>query len=243
MRDLMRLALWGLSAVAAMFIAIYAGTTEFGRERLHLAFADIHEILMPSGNTPIRPLDAREGRRLAETVRGLAADRERLLTRIDTLEHSVEDMTGSIARVEKAAKAAPPPESAATPAAEAAPGAPAAPEDVTSSINPPAGVPMPPPPPGSPAKAEFGLDLGSAASVEALRTAWTAALRRHGKLLEGLHPVVQMRERTRPAVTELRLIAGPLPNAATAARICASMTAAGAICAPALFDGQRLAVR
>ena len=58
---------------------------------------------------------------------------------------------------------------------------------------------MPPQPPvSSVSKPEFGLDLGSASTVEALRTAWTAALRRHGPLLEGLHPVVQMRERPRP---------------------------------------------
>ena len=92
-------------------------------------------------------------------------------------------------------------------------------------------------------KTEFGVDLGSATSVEALRTAWTAALRRHGKLLVGLHPVVQMRERPRPAGTEFRLVAGPIANAASAARICAALTAAGAVCAPAVFDGQRLAVR
>ena len=92
-------------------------------------------------------------------------------------------------------------------------------------------------------KTEFGLDLGSASSVEALRTAWTAALRRHGTLLEGLRPLVQMRERPRPSGIELRLIAGPIANAATAARLCATMTAAGAICAPAVFDGQRLAGR
>ena len=104
---------------------------------------------------------------------------------------------------------------------------------------------MPPQPPagGSAAKTEFGLDLGSATTVEALRTAWTAALRRHGPLLEGLRPVVQMRERPRPGGMELRLIAGPVPNAAAAARLCISMTAAGAICAPAVFEGQRLAVR
>ena len=239
MRDLARLALWGMSAAGALFLAIYAATTEIGRDRLHLAFAEIHEALIPSGIKKIQPLDAREGRRLAETVRVLAADRERLLARIDTLEHSIEDVTGSIARVEKVARISAPPE----PSAPAVAAAPAPPEDVTSSINPPVEVPLPPPAPASAGKPEFGLDLGSATSVEALRTAWSAALRRHGALLEGLRPVVQMRERPRPGAPELRLIAGPLPNAAAAARLCATMTAAGSICAPAAFDGQRLAGR
>ena len=67
------------AAALTLFIAVYAGTTEIGRDRLHVAVAEIHEILMPTGVKPIRPLDAREGRRLAETVRALAADRERLL--------------------------------------------------------------------------------------------------------------------------------------------------------------------
>jgi hypothetical protein len=246
MRDLWRLALWGLSAAGALMLVVYAGTSESGRDRVHLAFAEIHEILIPSGVKPIRPLDAREGRRLAETVRLLAADRERLLARVATLEQSIDGITGSIARVEKAAKAQPD----AVPAPDEALPSPSPPEDdITSSVNPPAGVanqvlPMPPQPPGSNAsKTEFGLDLGSASSVEALRTAWTAALRRHGTLLEGLRPLVQMRERPRPSGIELRLIAGPVANAATAARLCATMTAAGAICAPAVFDGQRLAGR
>ena len=210
-----------------------------------MAVAEIHEILIPSGAKRLRPLDAREGRRLAETVRVLAADRERLLDRVATLEQGLDGITGSIARVEKAVKT--PAEAVSVVAEPAPPPSPPEPE-VTSSVPPwanvPLQVPMPPQPPvSSVSKPEFGLDLSSASTVEALRTAWNAALRRHGPLLEGLHPVVQMRERPRPGAVEVRLIAGPIPNAATAARLCTAMTAAGAICAPALFDGQRLAGR
>jgi len=49
LRDLFRVALWGFSAACALFIALYAGTTAIGRDRLHVAFADIHQILMPTG--------------------------------------------------------------------------------------------------------------------------------------------------------------------------------------------------
>jgi hypothetical protein len=240
LRDLFRLSVWGVSAACALFVALYATTTEVGRDRLFVAVAEIHEVLMPTGVKPIRPLDAREGRRLAETVRSLAADRDRLVARVATLEQSLDGITGSIARAEKTAPtapsapitAAPAPSAAATASAKTAPN-----DDVTSSI------PIPPQPPGTNvAKPEFGLDLGSATTVDALRTAWTAALRRHGPLLEGLRPVVQMRERPRPGGMELRLIAGPVPSAAAAARLCVSMTAAGAICAPSPFEGQRLAV-
>ena len=111
-------------------------------------FAEIHEVLMPTGVQPIRPLDAREGRRLAETVRSLAADRDRLLARIATLEQSLDGITGSIARVEKAARTTSPgspnaPAPSVSPALSAAPAEPpptrSAPDvDVTSSI------PMPP---------------------------------------------------------------------------------------------------
>lgn len=237
LRDLFRCTLWACSAALAVFGAVFAASTEIGRERLWLAAAEIHEILMPTGIKPIRPLDAREGRRLADTVRSLTVDRERLLNRIASLEQTVEGITGSIARIEQASKAPAPQPEAALPPVQAP-----AQDDITSSINPPANVPMPPQPPGG-SRTEFGLDLGGAASVEALRTAWIAALRRHGPLLEGLSPVVQTRERPRPAPPEFRLIAGPVPNAAAAARLCSAMTAAGAICAPAVFDGQRLAGR
>jgi hypothetical protein len=250
MRDLWRTALWGISAAGALALVVYAGTTDLGRDRLHVAMTEVHELLIPSG-AALRPLDAREGRRLAETVHALATDRDRLLARIATLEQSIDGITGSIARVEKAGKAAPMPEPPAEPPQTTPSSGPE--EGVTSSIRPPAEIPhqqeanpipMPPQPPGSTvARTEFGLDLGSASTVEALRTAWTAALRRHGTLLEGLRPVVQTRERPRPGSMELRLIAGPIPNAGTAARLCAAMTSAGAICAPAVFEGQRLALQ
>jgi hypothetical protein len=241
-RDLGRLALWGVCAISALSVAVYAGTTETGRNRLHIAFAEIHEILMPSGVEQVRPLDAREGRRLADTVRRLSGDRERLLARLASLEQSLDGVTGSVARVEKAVRPAEPPPEPSAPSVQAA----APSQDVTSSINPASPentTPVPAQPSSVASKAEFGLDLGGASTVEALRTAWTIALRRHSTLLEGLRPIVHTRDRARPGSAEFRLIAGPLPNAAAAARLCAAMTAAGAICAPTAFDGQRLAGR
>ena len=109
-RDLWRPTLWGLSAAGAVAIAVPSmpARPKSAKRGCEQAFAGVHERLMPSGVKPIEPLDAREGRRLAETVRVLAADRERLMARVETLEHSVEDMTGSIARVQQAARATPP---------------------------------------------------------------------------------------------------------------------------------------
>jgi hypothetical protein len=247
--DLGRTALWAFCAIFALMIAAYAGTTEVGRERAKVAFAEIHGIFSPSGVTaskpPPQPFDAREGRQLAESVRALSTDRERLLGRIAALERNLENVTGSIARVEKAAQAAqqpPAPAVAAVPTPRLPPAAPS--EDVTSSVSPPAiltPAPMPIPSP-TPGRAEYGLDLGGAANVEGLRTLWAATLRRYSTLLEGLRPVVQMRER-RPGGMDLHLVVGPIPNAATAARLCATITAAGGLCQPSSYDGQRLALR
>jgi cell division septation protein DedD len=92
-------------------------------------------------------------------------------------------------------------------------------------------------------RTEFGIDLGAAANVEGLRALWNAAKAKHGGLLEGLRPLMVVRESARPGGVELRLVAGPIANAASAARLCATLAAAGATCQPATFDGQRLAMR
>jgi len=234
MRDLWRVTLWGLTAGGALTVAAYAGSTDVGRNRMRVAVAEIHEALLPTGTQPAQRLTAVEERRLLETVRTLTAERERLATRIATLEHSVEDITGSIARVRKEAEAAQHAQESPSPAPQPAPPATTPADDVTSSI-------APPPAAASPAKPEYGLDLGGAPSIEALRTAWGLALRKHAKLLEGLYPVVHARERPRAAGKELRLVAGPLPTATAAARLCAAITTAGGICQPSTFEGQRLA--
>jgi hypothetical protein len=92
-------------------------------------------------------------------------------------------------------------------------------------------------------KTEYGLDLGTAPTVEGVRALWLATQRRHALQLEGLYPILRMRERPRPGGVELRLVAGPLTSATAAARICIAMSAAGVMCQPTLFDGQRLALR
>ena len=64
----------------------------------------------------------------------------------------------------------------------------------------------------------------------------------HGTLFDGLRPVISVRD-GKPGGAELRLVAGPLSNASAAAKICASLAASGWTCRPAVFDGQRLAIR
>jgi hypothetical protein len=238
MRDLWRIALWGLAASVALAAAGYATATATGHDRIGQAMAQLREIIRPSGIKPPQPLGAEEGRQLAEAVRLLTADRDRLQSRLSRLERGIDDLSTALVRVEH---------TMAQPAAKAMP-EPAAstPDEVTSSINPPApsgGQAPQPAASGSAPRTEFGVDLGAANSLDGLRTLWANSRQRHGSLLEGLRPIVQMRERPRPAAAELRLVAGPLVNATAAAKLCAAMTAAGAVCHPSLFDGQRLATR
>lgn len=92
-------------------------------------------------------------------------------------------------------------------------------------------------------RTEFGLDLGGAGNLAALRNSWAVIKRSHGELLEGLHPVIAVRDGSRPGTVNLRLIVGPLVNAASAVRLCGRLANAGLSCQPAVFDGQRLALR
>ena len=62
-------------------------------------------------------------------------------------------------------------------------------------------------------------------------------------VLDGLRPVMNIRDSGKPGAFELRLVAGPLGNAGAAARLCAMLSAAGLTCQPAVFDGQRLALK
>ena len=56
-----------------------------------------------------------------------------------------------------------------------------------------------------PAKVDFGIDLGSAPTVEGLRALWTAAKSKHAKLLEGMRPIIALRENSRPSNVELQI--------------------------------------
>jgi len=138
MRELWRICGWGVSAAVSLAIAVFAGSTDAGFDRARYAVQQIREIVAPTGVQAVRPLDANEGRRLAETVRVLSADRERLLSRIAALEHNVDDMTGSITRFEKAVRTP-------APAIEPLqPITPPAPPPVTQTMPPPAAPAKPP---------------------------------------------------------------------------------------------------
>jgi hypothetical protein len=92
-------------------------------------------------------------------------------------------------------------------------------------------------------KTEFAIDLGGEMSIDGLRARWANIKGNHGAALEGLRPLVSVREGAKPGTVELRLIAGPVTNAGDAAKVCASLQTKGIACRTTEFDGQKLSLR
>jgi hypothetical protein len=295
MRPLLRIGAWGCCAVVAVGGVVYAGRTEVGAARAQIALATLREapreiITHPGGLLAMRSTDDAETKRLTEAVRQLTADRDRLATRVATLEQNLTDLTGSIARSAQSPAQA----GAATPSAPAEAFPPPAPPDAAStnsggetrSIASPAEPPAAPPaataplargsrmatiqsyvsssasptPSGGPetrvaaAPAEatppadtppngHAIDLGIATNVNALRAHWGSVRSAHAALLEGLRPLVSVRQSSRPGYTEFHLVAGPVADADAAARLCQALASARVPCRPSTFDGQRLDLR
>jgi hypothetical protein len=346
MRRLRKLALWGTAAAATLTVAVLVGMSDTGMRRMSFAVAswgkpDRQETRLagtpaqPAAPAPVivqrDPEALAEARRLAETVRAMAADRDRLQTRLSALERNFEDVTGSIKREISATRPLPPinlpsmteapaapaasapapeklqnlPKIASSPAADPTPApvpnpsppsalpgaipsaAPAPPDSANALVamapldpsligGPHAGIPsfglpgmpaLPQAPTAAPTTGEsrpditasgppaaangstapridFGIDIGGASNIEMIRAQWSMVRSQHLKLLEGLTPVVSIRDLRQRRTVELRLVAGPLANANAAAQLCAALNAAGLpSCQPAVFDGQRLALR
>lgn len=92
------------------------------------------------------------------------------------------------------------------------------------------------------ARTDFGVDLGSAHSMDGLRALWRGISSAHKTQFEGLRPVIAVQERKNGLGVQLRLIAGPIKDAAAAARICAVLSDADRDCKTAAFEGQRLSL-
>ena len=249
-----RLGAWSALTVLSVAAAVLAAYTETGARRLAMGDAP----MIPSA----APSSISDGeRRVAEAVRALSADRDRLAARVNALERSLDDVTGSISSrtgpersgvPNPAASPLPPSLAPAPPVTATAPPpvvvapAPVRPQPQASVVTRPAASPpiaADPAATGSTAtRTEFGIDLGTAATVEGLRNLWSAIKGTQAPLLEGLRPVAAVRDGAKPGTLELRLVAGPLANAGAAAKLCAAFADAGLTCAPAVFDGQRLAL-
>jgi hypothetical protein len=92
-------------------------------------------------------------------------------------------------------------------------------------------------------RTEFAVELGGANSIGGLRARWRGLLKSHDNraALAELQPIIVLRESNTGLGMQLRLAAGPLRDAAEAAKICAALTESSKrTCETTVFDGQRL---
>jgi hypothetical protein len=217
MRGLRRLTIWGTTAAGALLLAVISSRSEVGAERL--------AVILHSGRPQIAQVfDAEaETRRLNDAVRGLAADSDQIKTRLASVEHDMDDVTGSISKEIETANATQRFDDGPSLAATAA-----------ASVAMPAALPAQPSITARPGAVASFAD--AAASWEVLRSA-------HPELFDGLRPIVAVKEVPRANRVELRLVAGPLVQPGAATQLCASLTSFGLFCQPTIYDGQHLAWR
>ena len=242
MQGLWRLLFWGSTAATAMLFAVLTSRGVVASHRAAVAVSAIGgtSVAVKAPVTPPTPAPAAEDddaetRQLAAAVRDLAADNDALKSRLAAVEHAMDDVTGSIANQAAKAGAAAPATAPAAPPPSPWPST-AAPVPATSSavaaiMAPPLPMPM-----------EYGADIGSALSIQALRARWAGIRSAHPQLLDGLAPTVTLRETPQSNRPELRLVVGPLANADAAARLCAALLPYRLYCHPTLFAGQHLAL-
>jgi hypothetical protein len=268
MQGLWRMALWGATAASALLVAVLSTRSEVGSQRVAIILSSlrVNSLLRPGQATTqiaARAFDAQaETRRLSDAVRGLAADSDKLKSRLAAVEHNMDDITGSITRQIEAAKAA---TAAPAPWPAAAAPLPATPAVIASVVTPvvppPTDLaaplrqnPLLPAAKQGPANAaasagrpteriEYGVDIGSAFSIQTLRARWLSIRSAHPQLFEGLAPTVTLREVPRSNRAELRLVVGPLANAEAAAQLCASLAYFRLFCQPTMFDRRHLALQ
>jgi hypothetical protein len=228
MHGLWRLVVWGSTAATALLIAVLSSRGVVGSQRAAVAASTLHggavAVIQPAQTPPqtaARAFDAQaETKKLAETVRDLAADNDELKSRLAVVEHSVDDVTGSIARQAKA-----------TPWPEDGPPVPTTPAAIAAVVAPALPLPM-----------EYGVDIGSAVSIQALRARWAGIRSAHPQLFDGLAPTISLSEMPPSNRPELRLVLGPLPSAGAAAKLCTTLERFRLTCQPTIFAGRHLAL-
>jgi SPOR domain len=225
MQGLWRVVVWGSTAATALLIAVLASRGITGSQRAAVAAATLVPNTVPVvhyGKPEPPAFDAAaETKRLSDAVAVLAADNDALKARLATVEQNMDDVTGSIAKQIEAVKTPPwPDDDAAVPATPAA---------IAAVVAPALPLPM-----------EYGVDIGSATSIEALRARWAGIRTAHPHLFGTLAPSVSLREiHSRP---ELRLILGPLASIDAATHLCAELASVHVPCEPTIFAGQHLAL-
>jgi len=232
LRKLRSFSIWSLGAAAALTLAIMSGRSQVGAERLSAMFRP-----GPASQATAKFDAEAVTRQLADALRVLASNDEQLRGRVATLEHDLDDVTGSIRQVAAASEAR---RSNDGPTVFA-----------TASLTASATAPIKPPPappafqsepamPAAPPPTQYGVDIGSGLSLQALRARWQTLRMTHAALLEGMQPIVTVRE-TPHGKIELRLVVGPMAQPGAASQLCQALTMFGMFCQPAVYDGQHLA--
>jgi hypothetical protein len=126
------------------------------------------------------------------------------------------------------------PKAEAAPASEVAAAAPVAAPEAAESESPAPAITV--------QQTRFAVDLGGANSIGGLRALWQGLIKSNPELAN-LRPIIMIKESKTGAGMQLRLAAGPLVNAAAAAKICAGLTENERACETTVFDGQRLSMR
>jgi hypothetical protein len=237
MERLQRVALWGAAAAATLLVVVLTSQSQVAENRIAL-------ILHRPQPAAAAPFDAQaETLRLAEALRRLSNSDEQIQSRLAAVEQDMQDVTGSINKQIKAAaenrRADDGPSVVATAAVSAAVPALA---DIASA-SPPATVQTAAESPApAPSPMQFGVDIGSGLTIAALRMRWAAIRTAHPQFFEGMEPILSVKEIPHSNRIELRLIAGPIEQPGTAARLCGQLSLAGLYCQPTIFDGQHLAL-
>lgn len=229
MRGLWRLVSWGTTAAACLLVAVLSSRGVVGAQRAAVAVATLkaaNPVQPASVQTTLPGFDAQaETKRLSDSVRQLASENDELKARIGMVEHSMDDVTGSIAQQQQAAAPAP------VPWPDPGTTAPTVPAAIATVMAPP--LPMP---------IEYGADIGGAVSIQALRARWAGIRSAHPQLFEGVTPTVSLSPTSPASRPELRLVVGPLASADAATRLCASLNRYRVSCQPTIFAGQHMAL-
>jgi hypothetical protein len=237
LRKLRTMSVWSIGAAAAVALAVMAGRSQVGGERLVAMFH-------PGRPQPAKFDAETVTRQLADAVRVLASNDEQLRNRVAAVEHDLDDVTGSIrqvAAVNEARRADDGPTVSAIASLTAS---------STAPINPPpppaafqAGTSATPATPSVPSPTQYGVDIGSGLTLQALRARWQTLRAAHPALLEGMQPIVRVSETPHGSKIELRLVVGPLAQPGAASQLCSALTMFGMFCQPAVYDGQHLALK
>ncbi|MBV9260812.1 MAG: hypothetical protein JO205_05520 [Pseudolabrys sp.] len=244
--------LWGIATVIAIVLMLLSAASESGAERLALAVNTlVGKPPVAVAQIPAQLTPSPETIKLGEDLRELTADRERLNARLAKLETMLDDVTGSIKRqAAPAGQSAAPTPAATTPPPVAAPATMASPSPVAEGAPEPDSVPLPrervarldsnEPDPAATLKTEIGIDLGGAATPDALKARWAGLKANLGPFLGPLQPVMVVRE-AKPNSPPYRLILAPLPSNNAAVQVCARLATLRAFCRPANFTSQEAA--